>query len=51
MIFGFASLSLLSGIVASVFVHRSRKAGTRSEMVMLDQRLAEIERLLRERAS
>ena len=51
MIFGFASLSLLSGIVASVFVHRSQKAGSRSEMVMLDQRLAEIERLLRERAS
>jgi voltage-gated potassium channel len=51
MIFGFASLSLLSGVVASVFVHRSQKAGSRSEMVMLDQRLAEIERLLRERAS
>ena len=49
MIFGFASLSLLSGIVASVFVHRRQTAESRPEMVRIETRLAEIERLLRER--
>jgi voltage-gated potassium channel len=50
MIFGFASLSLLAGIVASVFVHRSESATQRPEMTAVEQRLAEIERLLREKS-
>jgi voltage-gated potassium channel len=49
MIFGFASLSLLSGIVASVFVHRRQTAEPRPEIARLETRLIEIERLLRER--
>jgi voltage-gated potassium channel Kch len=50
MIFGFASLSLLAGIVASVFVHRRESAGARPEIVAVEERLAEIERLLREKS-
>jgi len=50
MIFGFASLSLLAGIVASVFVHRQESAGQRPEIVAVEKRLAEIERLLREKS-
>ena len=49
MIFGFASLSLLAGVVASVFVHRRETVEARPEIVRLEERLAEIERLLRER--
>ena len=48
MIFGFASLSLFAGIVASVFVHRRETATQRPEIKALETRLAEIERLLRE---
>jgi hypothetical protein len=48
MIFGFASLSLLAGVVASVFVHR-REATERPEFAAVEERLAEIERLLREK--
>jgi voltage-gated potassium channel len=50
MIFGFASLSLLAGIVASVFVHRRQPATQQPDMAALDARLAEIERLLREKS-
>jgi voltage-gated potassium channel len=50
MIFGFASLSLLAGIVASVFVHRRESATTRPDIVAVEKRLAEIERLLREKS-
>ena len=49
MIFGFASLSLLAGIVASVFVHRRETAEAKPEIVRLEERLATIERLLREK--
>ena len=49
MIFGFASLSLLAGIVASVFVHRRETAEQQPVIARLEDRLAEIERLLRER--
>ena len=50
MIFGFASLSLLSGIVASVFVHRQATAEQKPEVSNLEERLATIERLLREKS-
>jgi voltage-gated potassium channel len=49
MIFGFASLSLLAGIVASVFVHRREVAEQQPMIAKLEDRLVEIERLLRER--
>lgn len=49
MIFGFASLSLLTGIVASLLVHRRTAADVDTESVLarIDERLAEVERLLR----
>ena len=50
MIFGFASLSLFSGIVASVFVHKRQAAGSTPEIAKLETRLVEIERLLREKS-
>jgi voltage-gated potassium channel len=50
MIFGFASLSLLAGIVASVFVHRRETSTTRPDIAAVEQRLVEIERLLREKS-
>lgn len=53
MIVGFASLSLLTGIVASILVHkRTEPAAPATEIGMehLDRRLAEIERLIRDRA-
>ena len=50
MIFGFASLSLLAGVVASVFVHRRESATQRPEIAAVEHRLAEIERLLREKS-
>jgi voltage-gated potassium channel Kch len=53
MVFGYASLSLLTGIVASLLVARRTTAAgsTQHEAVAhLDRRLDEIERLLRERA-
>jgi voltage-gated potassium channel len=50
MIFGFASLSLLAGVVASVFVHRQETAAQRPDIVAVEARLAEIERLLREKS-
>ena len=50
MIFGFASLSLLTGIVASVFVARGSGSEAASEAAVIEKRLDEIERLLRERS-
>ena len=53
MIVGFASLSLLTGIVASILVDkRIEPAAPTAEIDIeqLDRRLAEIERLLQERA-
>jgi voltage-gated potassium channel Kch len=51
MIFGFASLSLLTGIVASLLVHRRTAGDAKAESVLvrIDERLAEVERLLRDR--
>ena len=49
MIFGFASLSLLTGIVASVFVTRHAEPEAFSRFSELERRLEEIERLLREK--
>ena len=51
MIVGYASLSLLTGIIASVLVRRRNEAQEPPlDFKQLDQRLAEIERLLRKRA-
>ena len=49
MIFGFASLSLLTGVVASVAVHR-RTTSRAPDLSRVEERLAEIERLLRSKA-
>ena len=55
MIVGFASLSLLTGIIASVLVHKrnlddSPAPASQPDFEQLDRRLAEIERLLQKRA-
>ena len=51
MIIGYASLSLLTGIVASVLVRRRSEAEEPPpDFKQLDRRLAEIERLLQKRA-
>ena len=49
MIFVFASLSLLTGVVASVAVHR-RTTSRAPDLSRVEERLAEIERLLRSKA-
>jgi voltage-gated potassium channel len=49
MILGFASLSLLSGIIASALIARRRAAQPDPALERLDRRLDEIERLVRER--
>ena len=49
MILGFASLSLLSGIIASALIARRRAAEPDPELGRLERRLDEIERLIRER--
>ena len=48
MIAGFASLSLLTGIIASLLVHK--QAAPSHDLEKLESRLAEIERLLRGQA-
>ena len=48
MIAGFASLSLLTGIIASLLVHK--QAAPSPDLEKLESRLAEIERLLRGQA-
>jgi len=51
MIVGYASLSLLTGIIASVLVRRRNETQEPPrDFKQLDQRLAEIERLLQQRA-
>jgi voltage-gated potassium channel len=47
MVTGFASLSLLTGFVASLLVHRRASADTESGLARIEHRLAEIERVLR----
>ena len=51
MIVGFASLSLLTGFVASLLVHRRAAAETETAFVKIEQRLEEIERLIRNEAA
>jgi voltage-gated potassium channel len=47
MIFGFASLSLLTGIVASLLVQRRVAGQNDASLARVEERLAEVERLLR----
>jgi Ion channel len=47
MILGYASLSLLTGIVASLLVQRRVSAQEDSPLAGVEERLAEVERLLR----
>jgi voltage-gated potassium channel len=49
MIIGYASLSLLTGIVASMLVQRRVAAQEDSAFSRVEERLAEVERLLREK--
>src|SRR5688572_1438081 len=49
MIVGFASLSLLTGVIASLLVNRRTAAQTLAIVDRLEDRLTEIERLLRSR--
>jgi voltage-gated potassium channel len=51
MIIGFASLSLLTGFVASLLVHRRAMEDAEPGLARIEQRLEEIERLLREEAA
>ena len=53
MISGYASLSLLTGIIASLLVARrsaAMQAGEEHALEKIDRRLAEVERLLREQS-
>lgn len=52
MILGFASLSLLSGVIASSLIARRHAAEPREELIVLqrlERRLDELERIVRER--
>src|SRR5262245_46796867 len=49
MIVGFASLSLLTGVIASLLVNRRTTAQALSGVDRVEERLTEIERLLRSR--
>jgi voltage-gated potassium channel len=51
MVIGFATLSLLTGIVASLLVHRRTSSATESGFSRLEQRLDEVEKLLRSKPS
>lgn len=51
MVVGFASLSLLTGFVASLLVHRRAAAETDTAFVKIEQRLEEIEQLIRKDAA
>jgi voltage-gated potassium channel len=46
MVVGFASLSLLTGFVASLLVHRRAAADAEPALARIEERLAEIERLV-----
>jgi voltage-gated potassium channel len=50
MMFGFASLSLLTGIVASLLVNRRTDAQAHEMIDRVEKRLSEIERLIRSNA-
>jgi voltage-gated potassium channel len=49
MIIAFASLSLLTGIIASLLVQRRTTSARESGLVRIEERLDELERLLRAR--
>jgi len=51
MIVGFASLSLLTGFVASMLVHRRAATETETAFMRIEQQLEEIERLIRRDAA
>ena len=51
MIVGFASLSLLTGFVASMLVHRRAATETETAFMRIEQQLEEIELLLRKDAA
>jgi hypothetical protein len=51
MIVGFASLSLLTGFVASLLVHRRAAMDSEAGLTKIEERLEEIERLLRKDAA
>jgi hypothetical protein len=51
MIIGFASLSLLTGFVASLLVHRRAAMDAEAGLTKIEERLEEIERLLRKDAA
>jgi voltage-gated potassium channel len=51
MIVGFASLSLLTGFVASLLVHRRAAGDAQAGFAQIEQRLDEIERLVRKDAA
>ena len=51
MIVGFASLSLLTGFVASMLVHRRAATETQTAFMRIEQQLEEIERLVRKDAA
>ena len=51
MVVGFASLSLLTGFVASLLVHRRAAGETQAAFVQIEQRLEEIEQLVRKDAA
>ena len=51
MVVGFASLSLLTGFVASLLVHRRAATETDAAFVKIEQRLEEIEELIRKDAA
>ncbi len=53
MVSGYASLSLLTGVIASLLVARraaALQAGEEQALEKIDRRLAEVERLLREQS-
>ena len=51
MIVGFSSLSLLTGFVASLLVHRRAASDAEPGLARIEERLAEIERLIRKDAA
>ena len=51
MVVGFASLSLLTGFVASLLVHRRSAGEAQAAFVQIEQRLEEIEQLVRKDAA
>ena len=51
MVVGFSSLSLLTGFVASLLVHRRAAADQESGLMKIEERLEEIERLIRKDAA